>query len=180
MDNGALDLDRLLAENYLEGLERVPVSELRRRKGECQEVEVALSYLRRLVQGRLDIVEADLRRRAGGQGGDLSDVVDRLPQILAGSNRPAGAAGRLAAPMAPDVNLRVLTADLDRIIDVDKVGALPEMTEEEASAVAADLSELEGRVSEQRRVLHTRMDQLHAEIDRRYQSGEANVDALLG
>ncbi|MDP9072284.1 MAG: hypothetical protein M3N68_13580, partial [Actinomycetota bacterium] len=83
------------------------------------------------------------------------------------------------APMAPGVNLRLLTAALDRIIDVDKVGALPKTTDEEASAVAAALSELERKVSEQRRRVHARMDQLHAEIVRRYQSGEANVDALL-
>ncbi|MDP9070608.1 MAG: aerial mycelium formation protein, partial [Actinomycetota bacterium] len=97
MQNGALDLDRLLAEDYLEGLERLPLPELRRRKAECQEVEVAVSYLRRLVQGRLDIVEVDLRRRAGGEPADLSDVVDRLPQILAGAGRPDGG-GRPPAP----------------------------------------------------------------------------------
>jgi len=179
MEQRPFDLDRLLADGYVEGLERLPLVEVRRRKSECEAVEVALSYLRRLVQGRLDIVRADLRRRAGGRPGDLSDVVEQLPQILAGAERPEGG-GRLPARMAPDVNLRLLTADLDRIIDVDTLHALPSMTDDEAAAVADALAKLELGVSAQRRRIHARMDELQADIVRRYRSGEASVDALLG
>jgi hypothetical protein len=179
MEKRTLDLDRLLADDYLQGLAELALAEVRGRKAECAEIEVALSYLRRLVQGRLDIVDAELRRRAGGGAANLAEVVDQLPQILAGGTRPAGV-GRLTTQLAPEVNLRVLTADLDRIIDVDRLGRLPEMTEHEVHAVADALAGLERTVSARRHRLHQRLDQLQAELVRRYRSGEASVDALLG
>jgi hypothetical protein len=88
--------------------------------------------------------------------------------------------GRLTTQLAPEVNLRVLTADLDRIIDVDRLGRLPEMTEHEVHAMADALAGLERTVSARRHRLHQRLDQLQAELVRRYRSGEASVDALLG
>ena len=174
-----MGLDRLLADDYVEGLEELPLTEIRRRKAELEEAEVALSYLRRMVQGRLDIVEADRRRRAGGGRSDLAEMVERLPEILAGPERPTGS-GRPPTAMAPAVSLRVLTADLDRIIDVDRLGALADMADEEVAAVAGALADLERRVSDQRRRLHGRLDQVQGELVRRYRSGEASVDALLG
>src|SRR5207248_3020246 len=88
---GVAHLDDLLAPGYLEGLTKIPIDELRARRQECQTVEGSLSYLRRLVQGRLDIVLAELnRRREGGEASDLSDIIDHLPEILAEKDRPSG------------------------------------------------------------------------------------------
>jgi hypothetical protein len=42
------------------------------------------------------------------------------------------------------------------------------------------LSDLERAVSSQRRSVHELLDVLQAEIVKRYKSGEATVDALLG
>lgn len=174
-----LGLERLLADDYLDGLEELPMAELRARKNECDEVEISLSYLRRLVQGRLDIVYAELQRRAGGEsGGDLSAIVEHLPEILSEGGRSAGA-GRLSALIAPDVNYRLLSADLDRIIDIDKVAALTEMDDAQVRRIADALEDLERTVSGRRRALHERMDAFQAEIVRRYKTGEATVDSLL-
>lgn len=178
MENPLIDLDRVLAPDYVDGLEGLSVAEIRRRKGQCDEMEVALSYLRRLVQGRLDIVHAELQRRADGHAGDLSGIVDQLTEILSGDSVPADG-GRFPYRLAPEVNLRTLTADLDRIIDVDKVGALPDMEDEQVRALAGELAELERSVSDRRRSVHERLDALQAELVRRYRSGEATVDALL-
>jgi tetrahydromethanopterin S-methyltransferase subunit G len=178
MDDRLLDLDRVLADDYLDGLEGMPLGHLRARKAECGEIEVALSFLRRLVQGRLDIVTAELRQRAGGGGSDLSGLVGQLPEILGGSAR-AGGGGRLPTALAPKVNLRLLTADLDRIMDVDKAGALPAMEDTEVEAIAHALAELERTVSDRRHAIHERLDAVQSELVRRYRSGEATVDALL-
>ncbi len=173
-----LDLDRLLADEYVVGLAQLPMADLRARKAECAEVESALSYLRRLVQGRLDIVLAELQRRSEGGAGELSDIVKNLPKILADAGG-RNVAGRLATIDLPDVNHRQLTADLDRIIDIDKVGALAAMHEDQLRGVADALVELEHAVSSQRRALHERLDLLQGEVVRRYKSGEASVDTLL-
>jgi hypothetical protein len=172
------DLDRLLAEDYVEDLEELAVEDLRRRKGECEQVEGELSYLRRLIQGRLDIIKAESRRREGGENGGLAEIVDHLPEILSGGGR-GSSAGRHPMEMTGEVNYRVLTAELDRIIDVDTVASLPTMSNDEVAAIAAALVDLEHKISSQRRALHDCMDTVQAEIVRRYKSGEATVDGLL-
>ncbi|MBV9666230.1 MAG: aerial mycelium formation protein, partial [Actinobacteria bacterium] len=56
--------DDVLAAGYLDDLRKLPLEVVRAKRGECQTVEAALSMERRLIQGRLDIVGAELRRRA--------------------------------------------------------------------------------------------------------------------
>lgn len=174
-----LDLDRLLSDDYVAGLEQMHVSEVRARRDLCSEAADALAVLRRLVQGRLDYVHAELeRRKAGVEDADLSRVVDQLPQILAGRSR-SSEVGRLPRNIAPDVNYRRLTEELDRIIDVDTSAQLTSMDEDDVRAVAAALEGLERKVSDQRRALHQRVDAFQSEIIRRYKSGDATVDTLL-
>lgn len=176
----ALDLDfgRILADDYVANLEALPMGDLRARKAECGEAESALSYLRRLVQVRLDIVLAEIENRAAGGTGELSELVDHLGEILAeGGTRTT--AGRLTSLALPDVDHTLLTADLDAIFDVDKAGALPETDDAEVRRIADALVELERSVSRRRRELFERLDALQAEIVRRYKSGEASVDSLL-
>ncbi|MGH9282074.1 MAG: aerial mycelium formation protein [Acidimicrobiales bacterium] len=175
----ALDLDRLLADDYLAGLTELPMADLRARKAECGEAETALSYLRRLVQVRLDIVLAELQRRAQGGTGELSEIIDQLPEILA-ERGTRTTTGRFPSLDLPDVNHRLLTADLDRIFDVNKASTLAETSDDDVRALADAMVELERRVSSQRRGLHERLDALQAELVRRYKTGEASVDTLLG
>ncbi len=178
---GSHDLGQLLAPDYLDGLSGLPIAELRARRGVCQEVEVALSYVRRLVQGRLDIVLAEVRRRAaGGPPVDVSALVAELPQILADRVRSPGN-GRLPTFMAPD-EVEVDQALLDRlehIVPASRLSALDELDEPAVRQAADDLSTLEREVSVQRRALFERIDAIQEEIVRRYKSGEATVDTLL-
>jgi RsiG-like len=173
------DLERMLDDEYLEGMASLDLPAVRARRSECQSVEVALSYLRRLTQGRLDIVHAELERRRGGRPGDLSELVDSLPAILSGRAR-AGGPGRLPQLLAPDLDAGdELTAELDRIAGPDRLGALPDMDDSEVESLAGSLGELETRLSAERRALHERIDTLQAEIVGRYKRGEASVDNLL-
>ena len=175
-----LGLDRLLASDYLDGLQDMPVVEVRDRRDEYAEVEDALSVLRRMVQGRLDIVHADLHRRSVGlESGDLGRVVEQLPEILSEGGRSAQVRGRLRKNMAPDVNFRRLTADLDRLIDVDTSAGLLGMSDSQVRQIADALEDLERKVSSRRRAIQARVDECQAEVVRRYKSGDASVDALL-
>lgn len=176
------DVERLLASDYLDGLPSRPIEEIRAMRAECQEIEVALSYLRRLVQGRIDIVAADLRRRAAGGGpAGAAELVEHLPEILTGreSGRPRGV-GRLPTLMAPsEAQEAAVRAELDAVADEEVLARLPETPDAEVRAVLDRLTELERTVSARRRALHERIDALQAELTRRYKSGEASVDSLL-
>lgn len=170
-------IERLLDPDFVAGLRDLSMDDLRAKRTECQEVEVGLSYLRRVVQGRLDIVIADLQRRAGGEPADLAALVDQLPGILGEHARPAGY-GRLPTLIEP-ADTDDLTAEVDAVADTARLSSLPDMEEAEIRALADALGELERQTSDQRRLLHERLDVLQEEIVRRYKEGEASVDSLL-
>jgi hypothetical protein len=170
-------MERLLEPSFVEGLRDLSMEEVRARRADAQGVEVGLSYLRRLVQGRLDIVFADMHRRAGGEPGDLAALVDQLPGILGEQIRPPGM-GRLPALIAPS-EADDLTAEVDAVADPARLSSLPEMSDDEVRALADTLGELERGTSERRRRLLDVLDALQEEIVRRYKEGEASVDSLL-
>lgn len=174
-------LDRVLSPGYLEGLDGLELDEVRTRRSECQEVELGLSYARRLVQGRLDIIHAELERReTGGGPSGASDLVDRLKDgsILSEHTRPAGF-GRLPTLMAPDEAAEEFTREIDAVADAESLADLPELDDEVVTRLAESLSVLERSLSERRKQVHERIDSLQAEIVRRYKSGSADPEQLL-
>ena len=171
-------LERLLAPDYLDGLRDRSLEDVRAMRGECQEAETAVSYLRRMAQGRLDLVHACLDHH-GDKGEDLESLVARLPSIIgSGPARPQGY-GRLPSQMSPDLDRDDLTEELDAILDADHTATLTTMSEAELRSVGEQLTAIEQRISDQRRTLHERIDKLQAEIVSRYKTGEASVDGLL-
>lgn len=175
-------LDELLSPAIASNLESVDLDEVRSRRSRCQDAETSLSFLRRLIQGRLDIVMSEVGGRAGGTRGDLASLVEQLPQIFAEHDRPEGL-GRPDTLDGPnDFGSELvagLTTMLNSILNADQVGALRDIDDAELRRIADELSDLERAVSTQRGVLHERIDSLQAEIVRRYKTGEATVDGLL-
>lgn len=174
------ELQRLLADDYLDDLADRSLDEVRAMREDCQVAETSVSFLRRLAQGRLDIIHAFLdRREDGGAAVDLNELVQELPAIIAaGPPRPSGP-GRLPMHMAPDMESGELTSELDQVIDAGQVVRLAEMSGGQLRAVAEQLGAFEARVSQQRRGLHERIDRLQREIVDRYKSGGASADELL-
>ena len=173
------ELDLILDDGFLAGVADLPVGDLRALRERCQLVETTLSYLRRLVQGRHDIVTGELdRRRHGGDPEDVHDLVERLPEILADRLHAPGP-GRLPSGMAPGDLSGRLADRLEAItsrVPMESPGA---GSEPDLMAVAGELSELEHEVSQLRRQLFDRIDHIQGEITRRYRTGEARVDDLL-
>jgi hypothetical protein len=159
----------------------LPMSELRSARTELQGAEAALSYVRRMVQGRLDIVAAERARRAGdsvsGVVEGLDNLVDQLPVILADDGN------RNSNRLVPSVELGEaagsLIADLDRQIGPDPLADLTSLTDPDLATLTDTLAAVERELSDDRRALHERIDALQAELVRRYKSGEATVDSLL-
>jgi hypothetical protein len=173
------DLSRLLDPSYLADVDALTLDDIRRMRTECQEAEASLSYLRRLIQGRLDIVHAYLERPAGSDAPDLSSVVDNLAGILAGPARPSGP-GRNPVLHSPDTDdMASLTTELDAVLGADDIGLLGGLSDDGLRDLAERLRTLENRVSGERRGLHERIDSLQAELVERHKSGRASVDGLL-
>jgi hypothetical protein len=158
-------LDRITAPAYLEGLGDKDDDELHAMKAEAEEVETEVSYVRRLAQGRIDIVEAQRANRRKGKTG-IEDLVAQLPQILAKDLRAPQAKARVQKYLAPNPNIE-FTRDLEPLIGDDSLVRLPEMADDELENLLDDLRRLERDVSARRRALHGVIDTIDAEIGRR-------------
>jgi hypothetical protein len=172
---GGAAVDELLQPGFLETATQASMGEVRRLRRQAEQEEVNLSYTRRLLQGRLDIVKRELQRRAEHDGRSL---VDLLPEILSEKGRgPAHGLGRhqTVQPSAPEeyeswVNSLAPGVDLSAIAD---------LTDAKLEKAARALAAAETGLSERRRGVQQVMDALAGELGRRYRDGEADVAALL-
>jgi hypothetical protein len=171
-------LSDVIDPGYLEGLEGWPLDDVRSRRDEATEIETGLSYLRRIVQGRLDIVMAEEQHRQQGDQADVSALVEELPAILSGNVHAPGL-GRLPTILAPGDMDSVLERRLEEVLPAVRLAAVHELSEAELRRAAQDLTEFERSVSTQRRAVLDVLDRLQDEIVRRYRTGEATVDSLL-
>lgn len=171
-----------MAPGYLEGLASWSLEDLRARRAEATEVETGLSYVRRIVQGRLDILLAEQQMRGSGeQAGtedSLSGLVDRLPSILGEHVRSPGL-GRLPTLMAPGELEPALKDRLEEAMPEARLAEVTLIEDAELSAGIDRLVAFEREVSSLRRSVFDVLDRLQEEIVRRYRTGEATVDSLL-
>ena len=167
-------IDKVLAEDYLAGLAELPLAEVRALRDEAGQEETDLSYLRRLLQGRIDIVGAELARRGGGAD---SRLVEELPRILAEQSRqPARGMGRHQAVEPSNAGSTRRLEEQIASIDVTGVG---ERDEDSLRGLLDELQETEARISERRRAVQDVFDAASAEIIGRYREGRASVSELL-
>ena len=179
MPSDQKDLDRILTADYLDGIGERSLADIRSMRTECQEAEVAQSYLRRLIQGRLDIVHTYLEHPGSDALRDLSSLVNDLPAILSSGPRRSSGIEHLPQLLSPDTEEADLTTELDVILGADEIGTLADLDVDQLKVIASRLEVLEKRVSADRRALHERIDTLQAELVDRHKTGRASVDGLL-
>jgi len=156
-------------------LSTMSLDAVRSQRATVQAEEDAVSFVRRVAQGRLDIARDEVRRRASGEDSQ-QDVTDGITRVFAvergsGSNRPP----RDTAVTAD----HPLSAELESLCDSIGFGGLRDLSDQELSACVERLAEFESRVSTLRKTLFARIDALSAELVRRYRSSTASVDSLL-
>ena len=193
------DIDHLLEPELTSELGGVPLAELRARRVACDQAEGALSYVRRVLQGELDIVAAELAARSRGVRGDTGRLIEDLPAILSGSGVVTPAPQRAHEPRLTiagvsegwseqnELDLEELAVELlsaEMKDDPARQPLLPGANlgafgDEELRALAESLLAAETNVSSRRRVLHDQIDRLQAEIVDRYKVGAADTDSLL-
>ncbi|MFF4254034.1 aerial mycelium formation protein [Streptomyces sp. NPDC001663] len=162
------------------------LTELRTLRRDAQRDEADLSYVRRLLQGRIDILRAELARRrpasvvdagAPDQGLGEVSVVDRLPEILTDAparHRSSARHVTLGTPHSEEY--RRLAAEMLAEVELSDLDA---RTDLELNTAMGRLVRYEQQVSRCRQRLQRTTDDCSGEIARRYREGEAQVDDLL-
>lgn len=161
-------IDQVLDPDFIEGVEDLDIDEIRSRRQLAGDVENELSYYRRLLHGRMDLIRFEQRRRAGEETGS---IIESLPQILADpesdrAHRP----GRYEVPELPQLP-QVGHRDIDFILGDDVLIRLGEL-EDEALASALDaIEKLEHEISDKRRRVQAIEDDLVELLATRYRVG---------
>lgn len=188
------DLQRLLADDLLTDAQSQPMDRLRSIRVQLNQAEGDVSFVRRVSQGRLDIVGHEVERRSGGgngpNGGDgpaaspgpaepgVNDLLFDMPDILADESS-GSARGRSVAVGEPGPIAEALLASLDAIASPSQLSGVAGLTQGDLADLVDTLRQFEIELSAARRALHDRIDGIQDEIARRYRDGEASVDALL-
>lgn len=173
---GRRRIDRVLAPDYVADLGELDLAEVRGRRDEAAQEETDLSYLRRLLHARIDIVKAEQKRR---REGGSSSVVERLVEILSDNvvgPAPSGSGRHQSLePSRAEAHRRHVEA-LVSDADLSDVGSLPD---ERLDLALRTYSAEEESVSQRRREVQKVVDALNDEIGARYRAGSASVDTLL-
>ncbi|MGI9596707.1 MAG: hypothetical protein ACR2QK_11135 [Acidimicrobiales bacterium] len=189
------DLQRLLAADLLTDFASKSMDRLRSLRIQLNEAEADVSFIRRVTQGRLDIVGHEVERRSGGaesvdpvaaEADTRSSLLFEMPEILtdaAGGSgqgpRSAGAVGRAVTVVEPGQIALSMVEQLDGIASPSQLSGIQAVHEADLADLFDALREFELELSSIRRQLHDRIDTIQDEIARRYRDGEASVDALL-
>lgn len=148
---------------YLAGLS---LDQLRRYRAGLTAEEDRVSYWRRLVHARLDILEA-------GSRSDEVLTVEQLARVLGDTG--AGRVRRVLMTVRPEEplpDLPVLSAMWVREVDPHD--------EEQVTGAMSLLREAEVTLTEYRRALHVRIDEATGELITRYRADPASALTVLG
>ncbi|MBV9012753.1 MAG: aerial mycelium formation protein [Pseudonocardiales bacterium] len=172
---GRRRIDRVLDPGYVAGLDQLELAEVRARRDDAAQEETDLSYLRRLLQARIDIVRAEQRRRREGGGAPLVAELGQILAVNAVEANPGSGRVHTLQPSRAEAHRRHVEA-LVADVDLSNVGALSgEQLEGALQAYGTEEQSVSARHREVQRVLDT----FNAEIGSRYASGAASVDQLL-
>jgi hypothetical protein len=159
------------------GLDALSLDDLRSRRAELQAEDDAVSYVRRVTQGRADLARDALGRVS--DDGDPTPVYLRrdlhgeLREVLA--DRLLGESARPPRP-AEDFSEHPLSAELDELCAANGFNRLDRLTRSELEDLITRLDEFERRVSAQRKALFSELDALTEELVARYRSAQEPAD----
>lgn len=169
-------VDRIFDPSYVDNLTTAPVEELRKKKAECEAQEAEVSYARRLIQGKLDILRHGVERVAGGDKLEVTEMVEDLPGIL--SEGVGGSASRLPRIIAP-ANADTQRREVERLASTADLTRLEELSPAELEEIVERLTEAERETSHRRRRIQGVMDSITGELIRRYREGQEDPTAIL-
>jgi hypothetical protein len=177
LEQGRRNIDRVTDPEYIADLENLSIDDLRERRALLDELDTELSYYRRMLHGRMDLLAFELRRRSGEE---TRTLVEALPQILASD---VGGTHRSLIPKELPIEPPDTGGEerhpVDTILQDDFLAHLPTIADDELIAIQATLTDAERIVSAERRSVFDVHDVINAELTRRYKEGLADAGDLL-
>lgn len=166
MPGGRRRIDRVLGPQFLSDLDKLPAAEIRFRRREAMQEETDLSYTRRLLQGRIDLLIGEQSRRAGEP---------TKPPVQQRSDNPLHARHLAFEPT------RVGERQRSEEIVIETSGTLnvEQLADAELERWLDTLRSEERSISELRRRVQQTADTLTQEMTRRIRSGELDPLAAL-
>jgi anti-sigma-K factor RsiG len=158
-------IDKIRDPSFVDGLSELSLDDVRARRHDCLAEREYLSLLRRLLQGRAEILKAEAESRAGGDAGPL---VDRLSQILADDDHPVTSRGEAVRVAVPEEEMLLARRRVERLAADSKLSDPSALNDEELGAAIDALATEEQGISEARREVIGVLDQFQDELKRRY------------
>jgi hypothetical protein len=185
LPGGRRRVDRVLGPQFLQDLTGLPLEEIRARRVDADTEEADLSYARRLLQGRIDILRAELAGRHGdgplagqpGQPHSDAEIVGALSRILGAESRSDHGMGRYLG--AQPTRIGEHRREAERAVADVGGSDLAALEELELLEAIEHLVSIEVKVSRTRREVQRVVDTLTQEVARRYMSGEVAVGSTV-
>jgi hypothetical protein len=172
-ETGERRIDRIRRPEFVHGLERLSLDEVRERRDECRAELEYLSLLRRLVQGRAEILKAEVERRRDPEHG--GSLIDRLSEILSPEDAHPSSRGAAVQVGVPDDELAVARRRVERLV-ADAGLSDPSSLNDERLAEAVDVLVDEERVVSAERADTIRvLEIVQDELKRRYKEDVSQV-----
>ena len=150
--------------------EQLTLAEIRAQRNALQGEEDAISFVRRLAQGRLDLVQDEQRRRASGSQQPAGSLTDRLADVF-GQQHGGGSARPPRETNVPADHPLVL--ELDQLCEHYQFESMENIDDKSLDELAGALGMFEKSCSGQRHDLFEKIDALTAELVRRVREGGA-------
>jgi hypothetical protein len=151
----------MVAPEFSADLDRRDLESLRAMRAECSSIETAVSYTRRLAQGRFEILTAEQTRRESG--GTVGDLVADLPRIL-GDDRGRATTTTARHSVADEPVVDIDWGARGSLIADDSLVTLDGLPDGDLAEMLGALREFERELSEYRRELHRVLDAIEHEI----------------
>ena len=159
-------IDRIRDATYVDGLGGLDLDELRARRDECLLEREHLSMLRRLVQGRAEILQAEIASR--DSTGDHASLVESLAKILAADDHPTSSRGEAVRVSLPEEEMLLARRRAERLVNDATLSNPSALDDAELAAAVTRLADEERDVSATRADVIRVLDALQDELKRRY------------
>jgi hypothetical protein len=161
---GKRRIDQVLERGFTDDLPSMDTDEVRRRRDLARAEREYLSFLRRLLQGRRDLLRDEHDRRKAG--GERQPVVERVVSVMAEGTR-GPSRGEAPVMPVPEEEIAMARRRVERLISDAHLSDLEALSEEELDGAVQRIDHEEREVSDARGRVMDVHDVLQEEMKRR-------------